>query len=220
MTKVIEKKSKCISCGRKSTQSVVISTNTYGGAPDLDTRPAEMKRSTINYWVQRCPKCGYCSNDSSKGDDKVKSIIRSVEYQEQLNSPAYSELANSFLCYTIIQEQLGDYKKATWASLHAAWVCDDLVDNNSARNCRLKAIDLFHKVKECGLKMLSNPEGADNLIIVDLLRRSGQFERALESCKMGLSEQTEKLVIDILTFQSRLAQNKDIACYRINIANT
>ena len=39
-------KQKCSVCAQESEQTVLASTNTFGGGPDLDLRPAEMMRST------------------------------------------------------------------------------------------------------------------------------------------------------------------------------
>ena len=47
MTTVDEAKRKCALCGETSTHIEVMSTNTFGGVPDLDTRPPEMMRSTF-----------------------------------------------------------------------------------------------------------------------------------------------------------------------------
>lgn len=33
------------------------------GPPDFDTRPAEMARFTVGYWVQECAHCGYAARD-------------------------------------------------------------------------------------------------------------------------------------------------------------
>ena len=66
MTTIFEEENHCSVCGSKSVQAVIRSTNTMG-PPDLDTRPAEMERSTINYWIQTCPSCGFCYPDPLTG---------------------------------------------------------------------------------------------------------------------------------------------------------
>ena len=65
MTTLDEAKKKCAVCGKISAHFEVTSTNTFG-APDLDTRPPEMMRSTMDMWVQECPSCGYLSGGSEK----------------------------------------------------------------------------------------------------------------------------------------------------------
>ncbi len=43
----------CAVCGKTCSITEIISTNLFG-APDLDTRPAEMERSAIKKLVQVC----------------------------------------------------------------------------------------------------------------------------------------------------------------------
>src|SRR5512136_2743094 len=92
---------KCAICGVKNKYFEVMSTNTFG-YPDLDSRPSEMSRSTMNLWIQKCPRCGYCSADVSKGEPSVKDIIETEQYKAQLSNANFPELANSFLCSSII----------------------------------------------------------------------------------------------------------------------
>ena len=42
-------------------------------------------------------------------------------------------LANHFLCYSLILESSGEFGKAGWASVHAAWACDDKQKGDSYR---------------------------------------------------------------------------------------
>jgi len=64
MTTMYEQNVDCFFCGTSSQHGSISSSNTLGSS-DLDTRPAEMKRSTICYWVQRCPSCGYCDDENN-----------------------------------------------------------------------------------------------------------------------------------------------------------
>ena len=47
MTTVFPQTVRCSVCGAENEMMVVASTNTFGGTMDLDTRPPEMKRSTM-----------------------------------------------------------------------------------------------------------------------------------------------------------------------------
>jgi len=49
----------CAVCGAVSEQTGVLSTITFG-PPDLDGRPAPLKRATIEWAIHRCPNGGYC----------------------------------------------------------------------------------------------------------------------------------------------------------------
>ncbi len=204
---------KCYACNKASTHEEISSTITFC-SPDLDTRPPEMKRPTIEMWVQMCPSCGYSSADISEGNEKVLDVINTDSYQEQINSPEYPKLANAFLCFSLIQENNCEYMGAEWSSVHAAWVCDDADYETSAQKCRMRAVSLFRKAKENNQKF-AEQDGVEEVIIVDLLRRSCQFELAFSICDEGLKKKPEEIISDILQSQKMLIKNKDTACHRI-----
>ena len=80
MTLIFGNDVECAICGDISNQAEVLSTNTNGSS-DLDTRPPEMERSNIEYEVQRCPSCGYCSSDLSICNENTKEIVESQRYK-------------------------------------------------------------------------------------------------------------------------------------------
>ena len=71
---------KCSVCGTVSEYMALASTNNLGGGPDLDLRPAEMMRSTMNVWLQRCPGCGYVSEDVSNLSRVDREWLNSDKY--------------------------------------------------------------------------------------------------------------------------------------------
>src|SRR4030042_1273636 len=142
MTTLSEKKVRCGVCGTKKKYTEVGSTNAFG-SPDLDTRPPEMERTAITYFVQRCPKCGYCASDVSKACPEAKMVVNRIEFKNQLNDPTYPEPANSFLCTAIINRESGEFAASTMALIRAAWVCDDSGHLDQARVCREKAAELL-----------------------------------------------------------------------------
>jgi len=87
----------CAVCGTTSVHPILMSTNSFG-SPDLDLRPAEMQRSTVWMWVQRCPQCGYCADSLDKAGDGADAVTASASYREQLVDPGLPELAVSFVC--------------------------------------------------------------------------------------------------------------------------
>jgi hypothetical protein len=64
----------CHVCGKASPQFGIGSTNAYGYA-DLDSRPPEMRRSTIGYWVHRCPVCGCCAADLETAPETARALV-------------------------------------------------------------------------------------------------------------------------------------------------
>jgi len=214
-TEYIEK-FKCSVCSAKNIFTYIESTNTFG-LPDLDTRPAEMQRSTMFAWVQRCPKCGYCASDISLQREGTKTVVTRTEYKRQLEDTTYPELANSFLCKSMIDHDTQDYVGATWALIHAAWVCDDSDQDRQATICRGKAVDMIAIADEYG-QQLSQQDGARTGILSDLLRRSGRFEQAKQVIENERGSISEEAIVRILDFQIGLINRQDRSCHSIEEA--
>jgi pentatricopeptide repeat protein len=204
----------CAICGETNEFPVMASTSSSGYS-DLDTRPAPVQRYSMWLWIRRCPNCGYCSSDieSAPDVDAVKEIIESDDYVAQLNNENYPELANTFLCSSFINEELADYQGAAGSALYAAWVCDDEEGfGNQAVECRLKAIGLFEQTIENDSENIV-PETV-NCILIDLLRRVGEFDRARELCNQMLEDGvSEKIIEGILKYQLGLIDAEDTGAH-------
>jgi ssDNA-binding Zn-finger/Zn-ribbon topoisomerase 1 len=219
VTTIKKETKKCVLCGKTSKHDIWMSTNAFG-ASDLDTRPPEMERSTIFMWVQRCPHCGYCAPDISdakriKDINEPSEMVRGNPYQEQLKDPNYPDLANSFLCWSVLRESANDFITAGWASIHAAWVSDDDVKSGAvAKNCRIRAVALLQKARDKG-QGSAKQIGAAEALLTDLLRRSGQFGLALSMCEEGLKKKTNDIISSVLRLEKELIAKKDAACHTI-----
>jgi uncharacterized protein (DUF2225 family) len=213
MTTLYEEKARCAVCGSETEHTVIGSTNTFG-SPDLDTRPPEMKRSTIFAWVQRCPECGYCTSDVSAASSQAAAVVRSPEYTRQLSDSTCPELVNAFLCKALIDEGSGDYAAAAWSLIHAAWACDDAEKAEPARTCRGKAADMIEKALGNGQKV-AEQDGADTAIRVDLLRRAGRASEARKLITTNRPASAEDIIADILDLQDALLTDGDEACHTI-----
>jgi len=207
MTTLREETKECAVCGNKSIHVEIISTKALG-ASDLDARPPEPERSTIQNWIQRCPTCGYCAPDIARGDKEMANIIQSSDYRKQLRNPDYPDLANSFLCWTLIQEEETQYKIAGWTAVKAAWACDDAGYLGVAQDCRKRAILLLEMARQKGQWFADNA-GTEEALIVDLLRRSGQFERAMQLCEDRLAMKPDTFIRKILNYQKQLIRKGD-----------
>jgi len=178
------------------------------GSRDLDTRPAEPLRSTIYAWVKRCPSCGYCAPDPGKAPEGAADVVKLPRYRWQLDARKFPGIANTFLCWSIIQEDLGFPAQAAWASLHAAWVCDDEGEDVPARICRKRAADLLRRAWEKGDR-LAALEGADEAVLADLLRRAGRFREARAVVAEALEKHPQPIIADIMRLQARLIAASD-----------
>ncbi|WP_319408771.1 hypothetical protein [uncultured Desulfosarcina sp.] len=208
MTTITFRTGKCFICGHKGLFPHMASTNQFG-SPDLDMRPPEMLRSTMDMWVQCCDECGYCAPVISKGSPNVNSVINSAEYIKQKSDYVIPKLANQFLRWFIIERSTGHPAEAGWAALNAAWVCDDHDKVTEARHCREKAIDLFHGARKVGISF-ADDEASESAILIDLLRICGQFQGANAMCEKALKRESVPILKDLVLFQIDLIEKKDI----------
>ena len=80
MTMIEPKEVKCPICNTIFEIYLLMSTNSMG-SPDLDLRPPEMQRSTMDSWVHECPGCGYASVDFDLKPSVTREFIESESYQ-------------------------------------------------------------------------------------------------------------------------------------------
>ncbi len=217
MTLVFDSEKKCSVCGNPSVQYDIVSTNSFG-SPDLDTRPPEMERSTIDYWVQRCPQCGYCSSAIDKKIEGSEKIITEGGYKDILSDKNFSALANSFRAKAYLYERLENNTNSAWAMIHAAWVCDGEKSKDSASQCRLKAFKLIQKVTDNGELMIKQA-GGTYALSADLLRRSGMYEQASEVITKGFNSNPADIILQLLKVEKLLVENKNDLCYTMEDAS-
>lgn len=190
--------------------------------PDLDTRPGEELRSSIGFWVNRCPFCGYCAGDLASIHELAGPVVDSESYQQQLQDPRFPAKANDFICHALILERTGQYADAGWTMLHAAWVCDDHGSEQAAGICRQGALRAWTVGKTRGEAFHEN-HASEFLIVSDVHRRLGEFEHALTACNEGSeSEDLPELLDHCFRLERSLIARKergrgsmrDLAVYR------
>jgi len=173
-----------------------------------------MERSIIKFSVEHCQSCNYCAPDITSAPDIAAQIIKSDFYLNQLHDMKYPDLARKFLCSALVFENAGKPNVAGWNAVEAAWACDDAGMENSAIKSRQRAIKLFEKVKTNN-QAFSEGVGADEAIMADLLRRSGNFEKVESVCQSGLEKRPDEIIEKMLLFQKELARKKDVKCHTI-----
>ena len=207
MTTFLEIAITCGACAHAFKHKALTSTNTFG-SPDLDTRPAEMQRSTMDTWIARCPACGYCSKDVQEYESQFAVVIQSPEYQAQLIDPGYPELTNTFICAAMIAEACDNSADSGWAWLHAAWTLDDTKNKKLAREARSTAADRFLAVLGRG-EQFSEQDGASELITVECLRRVGRMEEALKLIHSAKRASPPDVIEEILNYELALIESGD-----------
>ncbi len=216
MTMLVPEMIECALCGAENEVIVVTSTNTFG-SPDLDLRPAPMMREILPYEVQRCESCGYCDNDITDLVAIAAQVIIRPDYLAQLGSDEFPELANSFLCASMIQEAAGDLSSSAWAVVRAAWTCDDDGLDAQARRCRQQAcalIDRAHAVEQ----RLTGDDETESCLQVDVLRRAGMMDEAREKALLALYVKPEDQIATVLRYQISLVESGDTSIKKLSDA--
>lgn len=208
MTTFCREKVTCAVCGHVNKLNLLGSSIQFG-CSDLDFRPSEMYRSTIFLWTQECRKCGYCSGSIAQADERTKAVVTSEEFQALCSRKTpRRRRPNPFHVAAFIAEKSGDLAAAFHHRLHEAWIHDDRKKTARATTARLHAFDLMCRAREEGLRLFEE-EGADDSVAVDLLRRAGDFRRAQEVCRNGLSGDCSERMRDLLEFQLDLCSRQD-----------
>ena len=167
-------------------------------------------------WVQRCSSCGYCAPSIAEGTPFKKEIVESDAYRQLLADPDLPELARSFLCSSMIFEEFEEEAFAARNAIEAAWVCDDENAHDAAVRCRLRAVERLRESEADGDALYDDPS-TEYAVIVDLLRRAGRFEEAVEEADAALGE-AEGEVAAVLAFSRSLALARDSGVYTVDDA--
>ncbi len=207
----------CANCQHEDDYIDWASTHSFG-SPDLDTRPPADYRSALNQMlVKKCNNCGYCNTKIDECLENINEIVKSVAYQNQLKNIQFPEKANQFLCKSIVLEKTLDLENAAWASLHAAWNCDDNEKYVQSKYCRIRAIELF-SIAKATTTLNFKKDGDFSVLLVDLYRRTEQFDIASKICEIRLTKEKDELLKQILMFQQSLILLKEIKMYKIQNA--
>jgi len=209
MSLPMEIEAKCYVCKSISKQTILASTNTFG-APDLDLRPAEMARSTMDWWIQECPFCGYVAESIKEKTDIKAKFLKEESYRCCDNRGFKSGLAEQFYKYYLINIACEKFDAAFYAALHAAWACDDSDDKENAIYCRQKALMVIEKTH-------FNSKNEDITVVkADLLRRTGQFDLLINEYEN--KKFSKPILNDIIAFEIEKAMSKDDECYNVSDA--
>jgi len=213
MTTLDRTKIRCSVCGTEVEQTVIRSSNAFGSA-DLDTRPPQMQRSTIRAWVQRCSGCGACAGDLANVDVCAGDVVKRADYSARLRNAEFPELANSFICQSMIDEHGGRFASATWALIYGAWACDDAKATSQAMTCRRWAATMLRNAEASGQEVAEQP-GASTTILVDLLRRADLLDEAAEVIEKAGEFLSEDVLAQVVRYEKALIEARDLNCHTV-----
>lgn len=209
MSSIITSKKICVMCGQEHHFNEVISTNAMGYM-DLDTRPPMMKRSTLQYEIQMCDKCFYSNRDiETRIPGLNDDILVSPEYLHVANNDEINPTAKAFWLAGLLQLSLANYKEAGISFLKAAWIFDDLLENDNAKLARSAA----HKYLSVYVEASEDINLA--VLSVDLQRRMEDFAGASETAKQLISYGVGDFLAKILELEIKLCDKSDASCHNV-----
>ena len=193
----------CAACKENSEHVSMMSTSQDGA--DLDFRPRGMMRSTMPYWIQCCPSCGYCRG---RIDDEPQCnaslIVNRPSYQSVLKEKSeIPELARHFLCAAeIAQAEVGRNDALIGVLVAAVWVMEDAkVPPVLLYPLYIRAAEVArHRFKDAIDKVGRALQAAD------LYRRAREFENADEALKSVKPDQDFKPLFEK---EAALIEKKD-----------
>lgn len=173
-------------------------------APDLDMRPGEPARSSLQDWIQVCPHCGAAAPDVSALPASARDAVESPGYRA-LSTAALEETV-PFRRWALICERDGDRLQQAEALLQAAWAADDAAAMTEAAALRTAVAALWDGTAdiELGLRRL------------DVLRRAGSFDAALSWADAMLDHAPDELARSIIAFQRARIVARDIGRHLIS----
>ena len=216
MTTLHQEEQSCAMCGAKSEHTSIDSTNSFG-SPDLDLRPPEMQRSTMAYWVQECPDCGYAYGSIEEKAPQAETTITSDAYKAILSNPLNGSLTGRFLKASLISEGAQEPKAAANYALNAAWAADDTDDKEGAISHRNRASELFVTSLD-GVDETTEQSIVIRTRMVDILRRAERWEEAVALADVLLGSELDPTIKSALEFERSAASKQDGRCYTIETA--
>jgi hypothetical protein len=176
-------------------------------APDLDLRPGEPVRSTMSRWLQACPHCGYAAPDIAEAHPAGAQAVAAAPYRALIADTAHPVLARRFLAWAHVLEETGALHAAAEATLHAAWVADDLNRDDLARQWRREAVALWR----------SGPalDAEQSIRVIDALRRAGDFAEAEGAAEALAALNPPEAVAQVTALEARLIAAEDTGRHSI-----
>ena len=176
-------------------------------APDLDLRPGEPVRSTMARWLQACPHCGYAAPDITESHPAGAEAVAAAPYRALIADTSHPVLARRFLAWAHVLEETGALHAAAEATLHAAWVADDLNRDDLARQWRREAVALWR----------SGPalDAEQSVRVIDALRRAGDFAEAEGAAEALAALNPPEAVAQVTALEARLIAAEDTGRHSI-----
>lgn len=172
-------------------------------APDLDLRPGEPLRGTMARWLQQCPHCSYAAPDIGRAHPAAADAVAAAPFRALIADTTYPPLARRFLAWALVLEETGALHAAAEATLHAAWVADDMNRPELAAAWRRDAVALWR-----GGPAL---DAEQTVRVIDALRRAEAWDDAAATAEALAGSKPEEAVAQVVALERRLIAARDAA---------
>ena len=130
-------------------------------------------------------------------------------YKSILSTENVNDLSKKYQAYAYILEQcLKDKKEIFYAYLNAAWAADDKGEESNAILFRKKAIFYLEK----------DPDMEEQILLLDLYRRTAQFQKALNLIPLIKVDETNEnacMYTGLINHEQKLLEQKNTRDQRI-----
>lgn len=186
----------CSHCKKESKQYVLLSDN-YSSERGLDTRPSEKARASFEYDVQMCPHCFYCNEDISMGGE----IELGADYMSIVNDTRIDNLSKKLLLAYKVKFAEKRYGEALQLLLEATWILED--NKNPFYNKMMALL-----ISQLEISVQKERDVDYEVVLIDLLRRAGSFDKALKYIDQIRSFDIE-IVERFANYEAKLIKNGD-----------
>ena len=196
MAQIEMEKVVCSHCKKESEQYILLSDN-YPSEIGLDSRPSKKARASFEYDVQMCPHCFYCNEDISVGGD----IELGADYMSIANLEKLDNLSKKLILAYKVKFAEKKYSEALQLLLEATWI---LEDNQSRFYDQIMAL-LINQLENS----IKRKRDLDyELVLIDLLRRKGSFDKARQYAAQIKSFNAE-IVEPFVRYEEKLIEKGD-----------
>jgi hypothetical protein len=197
---------RCAVCGGES-QQPPFRPGPPEQAPDLDLRPGEPLRGTMARWLQQCPHCAYAAPDIARAHPAAAEAVAAAPFRALVAETSYPPLARRFLAWAHVLEETGALHAGAEATLHAAWVADDMNRPDLAAEWRLDAVALWR----------SGPalDAEQTVRVIDALRRAGAWPDAAATAETLAASHPPAAVAQVVALEAKLITAQDTGRHTI-----
>lgn len=184
---------------------------------NLDGRPYETDKFTVESTVICCPKCGYVSFDITKSLIESSSFITTKEYKSIISNARLPKKVNKFLALGYIFESQNKFFHASHAYLCACWLLEDELRKKEEQI-------MLEKTAHCMLKYINSasfkkhPDNSMILSIIDVLRRIGKFKSAIKLADFALKEPNIGKFLKEFLVEKEYCYNEDTNSHEILVS--